>query len=234
MRPDAFRALGFILLIAALLVVGAVLLPRILDAAGGAEAQVAAELKGTEPEGLVVEVPGSPTPARSRRHAYSRVTFRSLPTEHRVEVSAALDFTGVWGAVEVSSLGLEKVILEERDGRWQPLGGWAPSLGAVLARLEARRKALEAGDISALTGLVSPSDRAGALAAPPLRELLALRSKRYRVRSWYLRFERGEVQVTEEGMVSGDSADRPVQDRVLRRLRLVGEGREFFFSPSLM
>ena len=240
MRQESFRALGFVVL--AGLATGLVVhfLPRAMDAAGGPEAELAAALKGTEPDGMEVRVKGFAKPLVTTMHSYSRVTFAPAQPGQPPALAATLDLNGrlkPQGNVddlEVSSLGVEELRFAEKGFHWEPLDGWAPRLAAVLATLEARRKALEAGDREALAALVRPQDRVAALAAPRLQEFLGISQRRYMVSRWLLRLDRDTVSVTEEGRVTGNLPSRPVDDLTTIRLRLVPAGREFFFSPGVM
>jgi hypothetical protein len=235
MRADGFRALGFLLLTVAVVGGGSLVLPRLLEVAGGEEAELAAALKSTEREALVIPVPGLEEPLRSARHSYTRVSLAPVePQSRTAELSATLDLEGKVGPVTVSSLGLERVAFKKEGGDWVPAQGWAPRLAGALAALEARRKALEAGDAQALRSLLPPADRTSYRAEPALEALLHLRNRHYQVVHWSLRLERDEVLVNEEAHLSGDSPERPVDALQARRLRLVREGREFFFSPTLM
>jgi hypothetical protein len=145
-----------------------------------------------------------------------------------------LDLDGKAGDVVVSALGWEELVFQKEQGDWIPAEGWAPRLAAALGALEERRKALETGDSGKLQSLLRPQDRADAGEDPALQAVLRLRNRRYRVLRWSLRLERDEVLVTEEGRLTGDTPERPVDLLQKRRLRLVRGGVEFFFSPTLM
>lgn len=215
---------------AAVIAVGfAIVLPRCLGSANGADVELAAALKATEPEGLHVTIPGSSTTLISARHSFSRVTLPLNDGARQGHLVATLDFTGQWGRVKVASLGREDVALRKEDGRWVPTDGWAPRLARAIGLLERRRAALEHGDANALKALAP-----NAFQEAEVQVLWALRDRTYRVEAWYLRFERDEVLVSETYRLTGLSPDRPIDEHGTRRLRLVSQGDEFSFSPPLM
>ncbi|MDY7228880.1 hypothetical protein [Hyalangium rubrum] len=227
-------------LIAALAVATAlaVLGPRLLGRAAGPEVEIISALKATEREGLSLSLPGIPTPLTAREHRFARITVRVEPGGERAEALATLDFTGTLGAIEVSSLGVERVPFVLKDGDWVPEGLEAPRLAAAVLALERRRRALEAGDREALALLAAPAreDGGGAVevGGPELEQLLALKERRYGVSGWRLRLERDEAVVTELWRLEGTLPSRPVDQRGERRLILIRSGEEFLFSPALM
>lgn len=234
MRSAPGRVLG---LVAAILLAGvavAVLLPP-LELASGAETEIITLLKATERDGLRVPVPGLEIPLVSRRHYFDRITVRVDSTRVTATAVATLDFDGKLGDVEVSSLGLERVHWRYRDREWEPVEGFAPTLARVVGALEARRRALEAGNLARL-GALQGGEGGQLLPArdEALRALLQVNPRKYRVRAWYIRAEREDVTVSEEYHLSGQLPDRPVDEVGRRRLTLRPGGREFFFSSGLM
>ncbi len=209
----------------------AVLGPRLLGAAAGPEAEIITVLKRLEREGLRVPLPGVSQPLISRKLQYARLSVSVAPGGERAEVFATLDFTGGLGATEVSSLGVERVAFVRRDRQWTPEQGPAPRLVAVVRALEARRRALEAGDTAALQALAGEGREGG---GAELARVLALRQRRYRAEGWYLRLEREEAVVTERWRLEGALPERPVDERGERRLELNRRGDEFLFSAGLM
>jgi hypothetical protein len=158
------------------------------------------------------------------------------PGGKRAEVVATLDFTGSLGDIEVSSLGVEQVPFVYRDGDWVPERGGAPRLAAVVAALDARRRALDAGDTQALARLWAPAavdGGSGGVGEPDLETLLALKKRRYRAEAWFLRLEREEALATEHWHLEGDLPSRPVVQRGEHRLNLVRHAEEFLFSFAL-
>lgn len=224
------------ILIAALAVATAVavLAPRMFGLAAGPEVEIITALKRTEGDGLSLALPGASQPLIGREHRFARITVRLEPGGKRAEALATLDFSGSLGDTEVSSLGVERVPFVLRDGRWEPEGLAAPRLAAVVAALEARRRALEAGDTEALARLKGPAGDGGGSGDAGLAELLALERRRYTARAWYLRLERDEAVVTEHWRLEGQLPSRPVDERGERRLSLIRDGEEFLFSPALM
>jgi hypothetical protein len=148
--------------------------------------------------------------------------------------SATLDFSGRLGRTEVSSLGVEQVPFVLRGREWVPEGLAAPRLAAVVGALEARRRALEAGDRKTLMALRGPGEAGDGGGEAEVERVLALQRRRYEARAWYLRLERDEAVVTEEWRLEGVLPSRPVDEKGQRRLSLIRSGEEFLFSPGLM
>jgi hypothetical protein len=227
------RLAGVFIAAVALALVLAVLVPRFLGAAAGPEATIITALKRTERDGLELALPGVGAPLTSSKHYFARITVRVEPGAQRAEALATLDFTGRLGDTEVSSLGVERVPFVLSQGEWVPEGLATPRLAAVVAALEARRRALEAGDRSALRALVEGGEDGGGPGAA-VEEVLALRKRRYRAEAWYIRLERDEAVASEHWRLEGELPSRPVDERGQRQYRLVRSGEQFLFSPSLM
>ena len=116
---------------------------------------------------------------------------------------------------------------QRRVTGWELDGSLAPTLVAAVAALSARRLGLEAANPAVLSELVRPEDRERALADPTLQMVLANPGRNGPTQAWYLRFEAGEITVTEE-------EGQPVR---LHRLRLVPKklgALEFVFAGSLL
>ncbi len=235
---DWSRLGGILILTLALGLTLAMLGPRLLGRAAGPEIEIITFLKGTEQQGLSLSLAGIPTPLTAREHRFARITVQTEPGGQRALALATLDFTGTLGATHVSSLGVEQVPFVRKDGEWVPEGAVVPRLAAVVGALEARRQALEVGDMEALARLAAPApeDGGGAVevGGPELEALRALQRRRYRVGAWYLRLERDEAVASEHWRLEGVLPSRPVDQRGERRLILIRRGEEFFFSPSLM
>ncbi|MBN1205463.1 MAG: hypothetical protein JXB05_11140 [Myxococcaceae bacterium] len=235
---EDWSRLGGILIAAVAFVLVALLGPRGLGLAAGPEAEIITALKRTERDGLSLSLPGLPAPLTARQHHFNRITVRLEPGGQRAEALATLDFTGALGATEVSSLGVEQVPFILREGEWVPQGLPAPRLAAVVAALEARRRALEAGDAQALARLSAPeragdAGGSGEVGGPELEVLLALERRRYRSGAWFIRLERDEAVATEHWRLEGDLPSRPVDQQGERRLSLVRRGQEFLFPSAL-
>ncbi len=239
---DWSRAGGVVIAILAAALSLVVLMPRMLGLAAGPEVEIITALKETERDGLEVSVPGVVEPLRSREHHFARITVSVAPGGQRAVALATLDFTGRLGRTTVSSLGVEEVPFVLRGSTWTPETGPAPRLAAVVRALEARRRALEAGDMKALAALRAPGTPtdggggadAGSGEGEALARLLALEERRYTVAAWYLRLDRDEAVANEEWRLEGQLPSRPVDERGLRPLRLIRSAEEFFFSPGLM
>lgn len=226
------RALGVLLALAAAGVTVAALVPRCgLDA--NAEGDIIGQLKATEREGLSLSVPGAAAPLKSDRHHFDRITVEVDYPAGTAAAVATLDFDGKLGQTEVSSLGLEKIAFRYRDGAWKPEGSLAPMLTHAVARLEARRRALEANDPGRLLALWG-GERGQVPDDAALRRVLAMSVKSYRVKAWYLRSERDQYLVSESYRLIAETPDRPVDEEGLRKLSLTRRGQELFFWPGLM
>jgi hypothetical protein len=212
-----------------------VLVPRLLGAAAGPEAEIITALKSTERQGLELALPGVRERLVAREHHFARITVNVEPGGQRAVAWATLDFTGRLGRTEVGSLGVERVPFVFRERTWVPEGLPAPQLAAVVGRLEARRRALEAGSVQGLEALRAPGAVAdGGAEAEELEKVLSLQRRRYQAEAWYLRLERDEVVVSETWRLEGVLPSRPVDERGQRRLSLIRSGEEFLFSPGLM
>ena len=202
------------------------LLPALLGFAGGTSPEVASVLAAAARPPVVLSVPGSQTPLLGQKLDFQRVTV-SEESAGRARAVSTLDFEGTYGTVRVSSLGRETTHFQRRAAGWELEGSLAPTLQAAVGALVARRRALESANASALSGLVLPEDRARALGDPTLQGVLSHPTRNGTLQAWYLRFEAGDITVTEQ---EGD----PVR---LHRLRLVARGPgalEFVFAGSLL
>lgn len=229
-KHEAWFAGGFILLVLAVAVASLVLMPKLLRAAGGPDAAILSAMQHSQKRGFSAKVPGTDVPLESIDLHWARITVAPDPDDlSRAEVVATLDFEGRLGATRVSSLGLEKIPFVLRDGDWQPEESLAPTLSRIVGVLEARRRALEEGDVEALTKLsTKPPD------AKELQGLLRLGERRYTATHWFLRSERDEVLVNEEYRLEGVLPDRPFDEKGARRLTLEPRGQEFVFDSGLM
>jgi hypothetical protein len=228
--------LGGILIAAIALAMVALLGPRMLGLAAGPEPEIITALKSFERDGLKLSLPGLAAPLTARELHFDRITVRVEPGAQRAEALATLDFTGTLGDTEVSSLGVEQVPFVLKDGSWGPEGSAAPRLVAVVLALESRRRALEAGDLTALARLMGPDGDAGVAvgAGDPEWEMLrALKKRRYRSDAWFIRLERDEAAATEHWHLEGDLPSRPVDQQGERKMILFRRGQEFLFSFAL-
>lgn len=231
--PEEWSRLGGVLIL--LLALGATLAvfaPRLLGAAAGPEVEIITALKETEARGLTLPVPGADVPLKSREHHFARITVVVEPGGKRAEAYATLDFDGTLGNTRVGTAGVERVPFVRKDGDWVPEGTAAPRLVAVVAALEARRRALQAADADALARLAGPGTPG--VGGPEWEELRQMRARGYRAEAWYVRLEREDALVTEHWRLQGTLPARPVDTRGERQLSLTLRGDEFLFSPGLM
>jgi hypothetical protein len=202
------------------------LLPALLGLAGGVSPEVASVLAQDARPPVALHVPGTDTLLLGRALHFQRVTVSEESAE-RARAVSTLDFDGTFGTVRVSSLGREATHFQRRVTGWELDGSLAPTLVAAVAALSARRLGLEAASAAVLSELVRPEDRERALADPTLQTALAHPGRNGPIQAWYLRFEAGEITVTEE-------EGQPVR---LHRLRLVPKelgALEFVFAGSLL
>ncbi|WP_224373083.1 hypothetical protein [Hyalangium versicolor] len=239
---EDWSRLGGILIAAIAFILLVVVGPRMLGFAAGPEPEIITELKSLERDGVKFLVPGLPAPLTSREAVFDRITVQLEPGGQRAMALATLDFTGSVGDTEVSSLGVEEIPFVLRDGTWGPEGRVAPRLAAVVGALEARRRALDAGDGEALARLSLPpeGDAGGGEANGSVRvgeldldTLRALQRRRYRADAWFIRLERDEAMVTEDWHLEGDLPSRPLSQQGKSRLILQRRGQEFLFSAAL-
>ncbi|MFY2563707.1 hypothetical protein ACN469_39295 [Corallococcus terminator] len=223
---------GLVIAGLAVLAACAVLIPRLLGFAAGPEAEIITALKHTEAYGLSLPIPHASEPLTSQEHHFARITVKVEPGAKRAEAFATLDFEGKLGATQVGTAGVERVPFVLKDGDWTPEPSAAPRLVAVVAALEARRRALETADTEALGRLLAPGNPG--VAGPEWDELKMMRGRVYRAEAWYIRLEREEAVVTEHWRLQGSLPSRPVDTRGQRSLSLTLHGDEFLFSPGLM
>lgn len=224
------RLIGAAVLLAAAITAAVLLAPSLFTLGAGPEVELITVIKKAESVG--VELPVGDAGTLLSLHAFfERMQVSVDPAAQTARVNCTLDFTGRLGAVEVSSLGLERIFFQLVDGDWVPTQGLAPRLVQVVWALELRRRALEAGDRAALARL-APAPDGGAL-VPEVERILSLAARRYRAERWFLRFEREGVTVTEDFRLEGHTPHRPVDERGSLRL-FVDPGGEFFFPHGLM
>lgn len=223
---------GGVIAALALAMTGAVLVPRFFGKASGPEPEIVTALKEFEAEGLTLPIDGSRAELRASSLHYARITVTLGPGAAEAEALATLDFDGRLGATEVSALSVERIPFAERDADWRPVATAAPALHAVVTALEARRRALEAGDLEALARL---GPRGGEVKSTPgIAALLALAARRYRAEAWFIRIEQDGAVVKERYRLQGDLPDRPVDERGERQFSLFKRGNEYFFAGGLM
>jgi hypothetical protein len=226
---------GLIALLAAVAAM-VVLVPSLLGVAAGPEAEIITALKEAERQGLELLIPGAGGPLKSTRLYFARITVNVEPGGKRAVAWATLDFDGTLGRTEVGSLGVERVPFVRQGRRWVPEGLPAPRLAAVVGALEARRRALESGDRTALEALRAPGSEAedGGAETAELEKVLEVQRRHYRAEAWYLRLERDGAVASEQWRMEGQLPSRPVDARGQRQLSLIRRGEEFLFSPGLM
>lgn len=226
--------LAFFLAVVGLGAAALVLVPKLLGLAAGPESELIALLKQTEGRDLALSIAGASEPLRSSRHRFDRISLVLDPQAGTALVTATLDFDGKLGSTRVSSLGLERIRFAYRHGSWSAEEGFAPRLAAVVAALERRRRALEAGDLGRLASLTMQRSSGALEEDAALLRVLAIRERQYLAHAWYIRSERGEALVSEDFRLVGSTPDRPVDELGSLRLRLTFEAGEFFFSNGLM
>lgn len=203
--------------------------PRLLGKAAGPDTELITYLKVLERDGMELPVLGGTL--ESTKVHFQRLTVTVDASGRRAVVLGTLDFTGKLGMTEVSSLGVEKIAFVLQGVDWKPEGTVAPRLVAVVTALEARRRALEAGNRAALGAL---SLQADAGLGDEAEQWLALLERKLKVDAWFIRLERDEVQVSEQYRLDGFGRDRPFRSAGPRRLDLRAAGGQFFFPNGFM
>lgn len=222
MARDSQRLMGFVLAIGAVLLTLAVLGGRLFGFAAGPEVELITQLKKAE-RGVDLTVPPYGTLVGSKLQ-YQRLSVIVDEPAHTAMVTGTLDFTGVFNRdVQVSSLGLEKIAFVFKDGEWQPTAGFAPRLVAIVQALEVRRRRIEAGDFAPeSTDASDPLETA---------RFKAMTRRVYRSDAWFIRSEREEAQVAEDYRLTGDTPERPIDEKATKRLTLHEDRLGRFFFP---
>jgi hypothetical protein len=233
-RPESFRALSFLAVVAALTLVGAVFVPRWFKLADSPETELLVSLKRLEQDGVRAPIAGSPAPLASDTFGLDRLTVELLPDGMHARAVFTLDFNGTLGTTKVSALGLERLTLNRTAEGWRPDEGvWTPTLATAVEALLRRTQALERQDAASLSQLLAPGGEREPQ-SEALTRVFAMTEIHYAALAWYLRADRGQVLVTEEYRLTGALPDRPVDDKGQRRLTLVPVGKELRFLDSLM
>ncbi len=220
MTPEASRLTGAVAAAAALTLVVGVLLSSIFGSASGADGAIITHLKGLERDGVQYPLPAGLL--TSSNLSYQRISVVLDADGQGATVSSTLDFTGVLvrgpaqTPTRVSSLGLERARYALRDGDWVAVVNDFPRLSAIVAALEARRKALE---------LATPEADGGVPFA-------GVERRAYRSEAWFIRSEREDVAVAEDYRLTGNTRDRPVDERATTRLTLLEDAAGFFRFSS--
>jgi hypothetical protein len=225
MSSEAQRFIAFVLAMGALLTSLIILVPRIFRSAGPVENEVALKLKEAEREGVTLQLSTNQAKVVATKARYDRISVhRDAKEPNKTRAVATLDFTGLLGKTEVSSLGFEEVAFVFKDGAWVVASGLAPRLVRILETLESSRQATE---ITTLFGPDGGVDPANILTQP------GIKNRRYEVLAWYIRSEREDVLVTEKARLTGDLPDRPVDELVDRSLTLRPRGDNYEVSADL-
>lgn len=223
MTPEAQRFLGFIAATVALVLAVAVLGPRLLGLAAGPEVELVTRLKKLERTGLEVELPEGTL--RSAELQFQRISVTLDAPGTTAFVTCTLDFTGTFQPrggprfTKVSSLGLERFVFTLKDHEWVAAQGEStpPRLAAIVSALEQRRRDLERGQ-----------------GVPPESELARMTHRVYSSEAWFIRSEREDVTVSEDYRLTGDSPERPVDEKATKRLSLREDGTRFRFPDGIM
>jgi hypothetical protein len=208
--------------------------PKLLDLAAGPDAGMRSVLQQGERAGLALAIPGTSAVLVSRRLHYDRVTTHVDDDGEEAFALSTLDFEGTLGSIQVSSLGVERIPFERSGTQWRPRSGLAPRLAGVIAALEARRQALEAGDAAKLVGLAASPETGRAAQDELLRRAASAPKPLNHICAWYIRLERNRALVTEDYRIGEGSAEHPPKEKGTRRLTLERQGPQFLFSGSLL
>jgi len=208
--------------------------PKLLDVAAGPDAGIRSSLQQGEHAGLALTIPGTSAALLSRRLHYDRITTHVDADDEEAFALSTLDFEGMLGSVHVSSLGVERIPFERYGTQWRPRSSLAPRLAGVVAALEARRQALESGDVGKLVVLAASPEGGRTAQDELLRRAASAPQPLHHICAWYIRLERNQALVTEEYRIGEGSAERPPKEKGTRRLTLERQGSQFLFSGSLL
>lgn len=206
---QAQRFLGFVAATVALLLAVFVLGPRLLGIAGGPEVELVTRLKKLERTGIEVQLPNGTLRGEDLQFQRISVTLDAAGTV--ATVTCTLDFNGNFqpkGAdrfTRVSSLGLERFRFTLKDHEWvseQP-EALPPRLGAIVTALEDRRRMIERGEN-----------------LPPDSDVARMTRRVYLSEAWFIRSEREDVTVSEDYRMTGETRDRPIDEKATKRLSL--------------
>ena len=205
--------------VGALGLLAAVLVSQLIGDAGGPEGLLIGRLKKLERDG--VDWGGEAGTLHGTKLQFARMSVTLDAAATRAQVTSTLDFTGNLerpdgSRTQVSSLGLERAEYVLRDDTWAPVTTDGPRLQAIVAVLEARRQAIEAG-AGLPDGGVAWGDVTG---------------RRLKAEAWYVRSERGEILVSEDFRLTGLAPDRPVDVKGTTRLSLREDGDGGFTFPE--
>ena len=207
--------------------------PKLLDVAAGPDAGIRSSLLQGEHAGLALAIPGTSAALLSRRLHYDRITTHVDADGEGAFALSTLDFEGTLASVHVSSLGVERIPFERRGTQWQPRTGLAPRLAGVVAALEARRQALESGDVAKLVVLAASPEAGRAAKDALLGRAASAPQPLHHICAWYIRLERNQALVTEDYRI-GEGSERPPKQKGTTRLTLERQGSQFLFSGSLL
>lgn len=225
MSGESNRVIGFVATAVALALIVAVLVDSVFRKGGGPEGAIVTRLKELEADGMKVTLDAGLLV--SQKVSYQRISVALDADGQGAEVTSTLDFTGALQRppplppTSVSSLGLERSRYVNVGGTWQPAQSDSPRLLAILRALEWRRSAIERGE---------PIFEDGGIAFPEVT-----RDRSFRSEAWFIRSERGEVEVAEDFKLVGTTPERPVQDRATKRLTMLeGDGGLFSFPGGIL
>ncbi|PZR16623.1 MAG: hypothetical protein DI536_05545 [Archangium gephyra] len=212
MNRELQKFLGFAAAVGALVLVVSVLGERFLFNVSGPETAIVTRLKQLEREGLEIVAPVG-TLAGGKLQ-YQRISIALDADGQGALVTSTLDFTGVLKRrdgteTKVSSLGLERARYRLKDDEWQPETNDAPRLLAIIAALDERRVAIDAGAAYA-----------------------EIQHRRWVSQAWFIRSERDDVEVAEDYRLTGSTPDKPIDEKSTRRLSLREDGAQRFSFPG--
>ena len=223
MSRDGQRLLGFALAAGTIVITLLVLGEKLLGLAGGPEVEIITLVKKAE-RGSDFPIPPFGLLAGSKLQ-FQRLSVSVAESGKTAVVTGTLDFTGVFdGHTQVSSLGLERIRFILKDGDWAPETTMAPRLTAIVQALEVRRRRLEAGDFTAETPDAGDQTE--------IARFASMAHRTYRSDAWYIRSEREEVEAAEDYRLTGDTRERPIDEKATKRLTLVEDRLGQFFFPN--
>lgn len=233
MNPQTKKLIAFVAAAVGIGVVFKLVLVSLATVSAGPEAELLTLLKAAEKELPAIALEGGRT-LQPHAMQFQRLNVVVDKGTDKGVAAGTLDFNGQIGDCVVSSLGWEKVDFRHEHGDWTPVAGWAPRLVSALEALERRRLAIEQGREAPFKAGSAPADAGAETVAVSAETWAVLRNRRYRVEGWYLRSERDKIVVTEEWHLSGDTPDRPIDEKGRKSLSLATSDGGFFFETDTL
>ncbi|MGV3621996.1 MAG: hypothetical protein ACO1OB_14335 [Archangium sp.] len=211
MNREFQKFLGFAVAVIALVLIVGALGEKFLFSVSGPETAIITRMKQLERDGL--EITADAGTLLGSKLQFQRISVALDADGQGALVTSTLDFTGVLkrtdSETKVSSLGLEKARYRLKDEDWLPETNDAPRLLSIITALDERRVAINGG------------------AAYP-----EIQNRRWVSQAWFIRSERDDVEVAEDYRLTGNTPDKPIDEKSTRRLSLREDAAQRFSFPG--